>query len=103
MPGCWFGENWLADKVIGQYLWFWIAAFVDIFLYIPLYFCLRTFLTSFMCHCFSILIIISGGNIDYDPIKRKIRIGRAENAEPVMQTKAGKLLWFVFFRHSCDD
>jgi hypothetical protein len=105
LPGCWIGGHWLADELIGQYVWFWIAAFIDIFLYVPLYFCLRM---SFHHLSVSPLFIsnhayLAGGNIDYDPIKRKIRIGRAENVEPVMQTKAGKLLWYVFFSHDSYD
>jgi hypothetical protein len=46
-PGCWIGGSQTVDQLVGQYVWFWVAAFADVFLYVPLYFCLRKYIGPF--------------------------------------------------------
>jgi len=38
---CWIGSQFTSARIIGQYGWLWLAAFVSLILYIPLYFRLR--------------------------------------------------------------
>ena len=38
--GCWISTRHLGAQLAGEYLWMWIAAFISLILYFPLYFCL---------------------------------------------------------------
>jgi len=38
---CWIGEDFLMQRIFGEYIWFWLTLLVSIVAYIPLYLCSR--------------------------------------------------------------
>jgi hypothetical protein len=34
---CWLGQGFKAERLAGEYIWFWLALFISIILYLPLY------------------------------------------------------------------
>lgn len=34
---CWLGQNFKAERIAGEYIWFWLTLFVSITLYLPLF------------------------------------------------------------------
>jgi len=50
---CWISNGHEASRLFGEYMWIWLAALINIILYIPLYFCVR-------------------GNIKVHPVSRRI-------------------------------
>jgi len=43
---CWTGKYYLAEKIVGEYFWVWLALFASLLLYIPLFFLSRGNITT---------------------------------------------------------
>ena len=39
--GCWVSARFTSERLVGEYIWLWLAAFISLLIYIPLFLCLR--------------------------------------------------------------
>lgn len=47
---CWIGQGYLAERITGEYVWMWLALFVSVFVYVPLFMWGRGYLTVDRTH-----------------------------------------------------